>query len=63
MGLYQIKNGEIQNAVSKSRILDNILNMMKNINAISKELVVAGGWGDYAHMPAIRTKAQVTPIT
>jgi hypothetical protein len=37
--------------------------MMKNINAISKELVVAGGWGDYAHMPAIRTKAQVTPIT
>jgi PmbA protein len=63
MGLYQIKNGEIQNAVSKSRILDNILNMMKNINAISKELVVAGGWGDYAHMPAVRTKAQVTPIT
>jgi PmbA protein len=63
MGLYQIKNGEIQNAVLKSRLIDNILNMMKNIDAISKELVVAGGWGEYAHMPVIRTKAKVTPIT
>jgi len=63
MGLYQIKNGEIQNAVLKSRLIDNILNMMKNIDAISKELVVAGSWGEYAHMPVIRTKAKVTPIT
>jgi len=62
MGLYQIKNGEIQSAVTKSRIIDNILNMMKNVDAVSKELTVAGSWGDYAHVPAMRTKAHVTPI-
>jgi len=63
MGLYQVKNGEIQNAVSKSRIIDNILNMLKKVDAVSKERVVAGGWGEYVHMPAIRTKAHVTAIT
>jgi PmbA protein len=62
MGLYTVKNGEIAGAVKKSRLLDNLLDMLKNIDAVSDKLVVAGSWGDYAHTPLIRTKAHVTPI-
>ncbi len=62
MGLYALKNGEIAGAVAKSRLLDNLLNMLQNVDAVSDKLVVAGGWGDYTHNPVIRTKAHVTPI-
>jgi len=62
MGLYVVKNGEIAGAVKKSRLLDNLLNMLQNVDAVSDKLVVAGSWGEYAHMPVIRTKAHVTPI-
>jgi len=62
MGLYAIKNGEIAGAVKKSRLLDNLLNMLQNVDAVSDKLVVAGNWGDYAHTPVIRTKAHVAPI-
>ncbi|MGQ9624315.1 MAG: TldD/PmbA family protein [Candidatus Bathycorpusculaceae bacterium] len=62
MGLYMVKNGEIVGAVTKSRILDNLLSMLENVDAVSDKLIVAGSWGDYAHTPMIRTKAHVAPI-
>ena len=62
MGLYAVKNGEVVGALKKSRLIDNLLNMLQNVDAVSDKLVVAGGWGDYAHTPIIRTKAHVAPI-
>lgn len=62
MGLFAVKNGEVVGAVAKSRLLDNLLNMLQNVDAVSDKLIVAGGWGDYTHTPLIRTKAHVTPI-
>lgn len=62
MGLHTIKNGEVSGAVKKSRLLDNLLNMLQNVDAVSDKLVVAGSWGNYAHTPIIRTKARVAPI-
>jgi PmbA protein len=62
MGLYAVENGEIAGALKKSRLLDNLLNMLQNVDAVSDRLVVAGNWGDYAHTPVIRTKAHVVPI-
>lgn len=62
MGLYHVENGEVAGALKKSRLLDNLLNLLKNVDAVSDKLVVAGSWGDYAHTPVIRTKAHVTPI-
>jgi PmbA protein len=62
MGLHTIKNGEVNGAVKKSRLLDNLLNMLQNVDAVSDKLVVAGSWGNYAHTPIIRTKARVAPI-
>ena len=62
MGLYAVKNGEVVGALKKSRLIDNLLNMLQNVDAVSDKLVVAGSWGDYAHTPIIRTKAHVAPI-
>jgi predicted Zn-dependent protease len=62
MGLHSVKNGEVAGSVKKSRLLDNLLNLLKNVDAISDELVAAGSWGNYTHTPAIRTKAHVAPI-
>lgn len=62
MGLHAVKNGEMVGAVKKSRLLDNLLNVMKNVDAVSDKLVVAGSWGNYCHTPIIRTKAHVVPI-
>jgi len=62
MGLYAVKNGEMAGALKKSRLLDNLLNMLQNVDAVSDKLVVAGSWGDYTHTPVLRTKAHVTPI-
>jgi PmbA protein len=62
MGLYNIKDGEIVGAVAKSRLLDNLLSMLQNVDAVSDKLVVAGSWGDYTHTPVLRTRAHVTPI-
>ncbi len=62
MGLYAVKKGEVAGALKKSRLLDNLLNMLQNVDAVSDKLVVAGSWGDYAHTPVIRTKAHVAPI-
>jgi len=62
MGLYRVKNGKIVGALEKSRLIDNLLDIMKSVDAVSDKLVVAGSWGDYVHAPTIRTKAQVTPV-
>lgn len=62
MGLYNVKNGEVVGAVKKSRLLDNLLDMLKNVDAVSDTLVVGGSWGNYLHTPVIRTKAYVTPV-
>jgi PmbA protein len=62
MGLYNVKNGEIVGAIAKSRLLDNLLNILQNVDAVSDKFVVAGNWGSYCHASAIRTKAHVAPI-
>jgi len=62
MGLYRVEKGEVVGPLQKSRIIDNLLNILKNVNAVSDKLVVAGSWGGYAHTPVIRTKAHVAPV-
>jgi PmbA protein len=62
MGLYNVKNGEVAGATSKSRLIDNFLNMLKNIDMVSKEQRTAGWWGDYASASILRSKARLTPI-
>jgi len=62
MGLYRVEKGEVVGAIQKSRIIDNLLDILKNVNAVSDKLVIAGSWGSYAHTPVIRTKAHVAPV-
>jgi len=62
MGLYTVKNGEVTGTVKKARLLDNLLSMLQNVDAVSDKLAVAGSWGNYAHTPVLRTKAHVAPI-
>lgn len=62
MGLYSVKKGEVAGALKKSRLIDNLLDILKNVDAVSDRLTVAGAWGGYAHTPIIRTKAHVAPV-
>jgi len=62
MGLYSVEKGEIVGALKKSRLIDNLLDILKNVDAVSDTLTVAGSWGGYAHTPIIRTKAHVAPV-
>lgn len=62
MGLYSVKKGEVAGALKKSRLIDNLLDILKNMDAVSDRLTVAGAWGGYAHTPIIRTKAHVAPV-
>lgn len=62
MGLYSVKEGEVKSALKKSRLIDNLLSILKNVDAVSDTLTVAGSWGGYAHTPIIRTKAYVAPV-
>lgn len=62
MGLYQVRNGEVTSALKKSRLIDNLLDILKNVDAVSDTLTVAGAWGGYAHTPVIRTRAHVAPV-
>jgi len=62
MGLYSVKKGEVAGALKKSRLIDNLLDILKNVDAVSDTLTVAGAWGGYAHTPMIRTKAHVAPV-
>jgi len=62
MGLYRVEKGEVGNTLLKSRLIDNLLDIIKNVNAVSNKLVVAGSWGSYAHTPVIRTRAHIAPV-
>jgi len=62
MGLYSVKKGEVAGALKKSRLIDNLLDILRNVDAVSDTLTVAGSWGGYAHTPVIRTKAHVAPV-
>ena len=62
MGLYRIEKGEVVGAIQKSRLFDNLLNILKNVNAVSDKLVVAGSWGGYTHTPVIITEAHLAPV-
>lgn len=62
MGLYSVKKGEVVGALKKSRLIDNLLDVLKSMDAVSDRLTVAGAWGSYAHTPIIRTKAHVAPV-
>ncbi len=63
MGLYKIEHGEIAYAVKKSRILDNILKMLSNVDAVANDVRVAGQWGNYAVAPSLRIKQlKVVPV-
>ncbi|MEW6069779.1 MAG: TldD/PmbA family protein [Candidatus Thermoplasmatota archaeon] len=62
-GLYRIKNGEIVGAVQKSRLIDNILSLLKRIDLIGNNLTSAGCWGHYLLVPSVRVeKARVVPV-
>jgi len=61
-GVFKIKNGEIVGAYKKSRLVDNLLNILKNVDAIADDLDIGGSWGDYAAAPTIRiSKARIIP--
>ena len=63
MGLNRVKNGEIVGAVKKSRLYDNILSMLGNIDLVGDNITSAGSWGNYALVPTIRiSKVRVVPI-
>jgi len=62
MGLSRIKDGSIVGSVKKARIVDNLVQMMMSVDAVGRELTVAGGWGAYSHVPSLRTKARIVPI-
>jgi len=62
MGLYSVEKGEVAGALKKSRLIDNLLDILKNVDAVSDTLTVAGEWGAYAHTPIVRTKAHVVPV-
>jgi len=62
MGLYRVEKGHVAGAIQKSRIIDNLLDILKNVDAVSDKLVVAGSWGGYTHTPVIRTKAHVAAV-
>ncbi len=62
-GLFIVKDGEVRNPVRKSRLVDNLFNLVKNVDAISDELRVGGSWGEYLHTPIIRTKARISSLT
>ena len=63
MGLYKIENGEIKYALKKSRILDNILSIINNVEEVGNDLKVAGLWGRYAIAPSIKiSKLRVVPL-
>ncbi|MHA1722538.1 MAG: TldD/PmbA family protein [Candidatus Baldrarchaeia archaeon] len=61
-GVFKIKNGEIVGAYKKSRLVDNLLNILKNVDAIADDLNIGGSWGEYAAAPTIRiSKARIMP--
>ena len=63
MGLNRVKNGEIVGAVKKSRLYDNILSILRNVDMVGDDITSAGSWGDYALVPTIRiSKARVVPV-
>jgi PmbA protein len=62
MGLSRIKDGSVVGSVKKARIVDNLVQMMMSVDAVGKELTVAGDWGAYSHVPSLRTKARIVPI-
>jgi PmbA protein len=62
MGLYRVVKGEVIGALKKSRLIDNFLDVLKSVDAVSDTLSVAGAWGRYSHAPTVRTKAHVAPV-
>jgi PmbA protein len=64
MGLYQIENGEVVGTVTKSILIDNLLDILKNVDMVSKELRVSGSWFlTYATVPMFRSKSRVLPTS
>lgn len=63
MGLNRVKNGEIVGALKKSRLYDNILSILSNIDLVGDNITSAGSWGNYALVPTIRiSKAHVVSL-
>ena len=63
MGLYKIRNGEIVSAVKKSRLVDNIMSILNNVDAVANDVKVAGQWGRYAVAPTLRiSKVRIVPV-
>lgn len=61
-GIFKIRNGEIVGAYKKSRLVDNLLSILSNIDAIANDLDIGGSWGDYAAAPTIRiSKVRIMP--
>ncbi len=60
-GTFLIKNGEIQGALQKCRLLDNIIEMAKGIEMVGTSRM-AGHWSDIKYVPPMKIKqVNITP--
>jgi PmbA protein len=60
-GTFLIENGEIKQPIQKSRLMDNILEMAKNIEMVGPSRM-AGHWRDMAMVPPVKiSKVNISP--
>ncbi|MFX0015219.1 MAG: TldD/PmbA family protein [Promethearchaeota archaeon] len=60
-GTFLIENGEIKHPIQKCRLLDNILEMAKNIEMVGPNRM-SGHWRDMALVPPVKiAKVNITP--
>jgi predicted Zn-dependent protease len=56
------ERGEIAGTLKKSRLIYNILDILKNVDAVSDTLTVDEALGSYVHIPVTRTKTSVASV-
>lgn len=60
-GTFLVENGKIKHPIQKCRLLDNILDMAKNIEMVGPSRM-AGHWRDMAMVPPVKiSKVNITP--
>ncbi|MHA2225709.1 MAG: TldD/PmbA family protein [Candidatus Hodarchaeales archaeon] len=60
-GTFLINNGEINHAIQKCRLIDNIIEMAKNVEMIGPSRM-AGHWGDMMEVPPAKiSQVNLTP--
>ena len=60
-GTFLINNGEIEHPIQKCRLIDNILEMAKNVEMVGPSRM-AGHWGDMMEVPPVKiSQVNITP--